>query len=162
MLAFLAALAAAAQPASAPPAPTIGRTAWVFSTISNGEWCPAGNVRLDLRTGRYELTQGARRPVCNDRNLERPVTTGTLPGPSLADIRTAYLRALGDGLVEPACRDGTGPTRIVVGGKMILVLASGSQTISPPDDLSCWSEAASFLQNLLDHQFRAQRPRQAP
>jgi hypothetical protein len=160
MLAFLAALAAA-QPAPAPPAPAIGGTAWVFATIEHSEWCPAGNVRLDLRTGRYELTNGAPRRVCNDRNLERPVTRGRLPAPRLADLRAAWLRALNDGLEDPACRDGGRPPRIVIGAgsKPILVVTSGLQTVSPPENRGCWSEAANALHNLLDRQFRAERRR---
>jgi hypothetical protein len=161
MLAFLTALAAAAQPAPAQPTPTIGRTAWVFSTIDNSEWCPAGNVRLDLRTGRYELTHGASRLVCGDRNLQRPVTSGTLAAPRLADLRAAYLRVLSEGLEDPVCRDGGRPARIVIGngGKTILVVASGSRTVSPPENRSCWSEAATALHNQLGRQFRTERRR---
>jgi hypothetical protein len=161
MLPILIALAAAAQPAPAPPPPTIGRTAWIFSTIEHSEWCPAGNVRLDLRTGRYELTHGASRRICSDRNLQRPVASGTLTAPRLADLRAAYLRALNEGLEDPVCRDGGRPARIVIsnGGNAILVVASGSRTVSPPENRSCWSEAANALRSLLDHQFRAERRR---
>src|SRR4051812_12717904 len=61
-------------------APGLGRTAWVFATIGHSEWCPPGNVRLDLVTGLYAVTGRAARPVCGRRGLERPVVTARLGG----------------------------------------------------------------------------------
>src|SRR5258708_28858776 len=87
----------------------VGQTAWVFSTVGQSEWCPAGNVMLDLRTGRYSLTPRAPRGVCNDPKLERPVTHGTLAGGQLASARSAYLRAVSEGLKSSACRNGRHP-----------------------------------------------------
>ena len=151
----LAVLLAAAQPTEPAAPPALGRTAWIFGTISHSEWCPAAPVRLDLRSGRYELTLKARRPRCVDPRLERPVRTGTLDGSRLAALRSAYLRVFEEGLEKPICREGGRPEEIIVsnGGTPILVLATGWRTVSAGDDLSCWSEAASALHELLDETF---------
>lgn len=154
---LLAALLAAGQPAQAPAPTDVERPAWVFSTIEQSEWCPAGNVRLDLRTGRYDLTSGAVRPACIRRGLERPVKTGRLDAARLAAIRDAALRVLADGFVRPECRDGKPSPEIVIsnGGTPVLVLTTGVATRSAPDDLSCWSNAAGRLHRVLDETFRA-------
>jgi len=161
MLSLLAALLAASQPAPAPDLPALGRTAWVFATVDESEWCPAGNVRVDLRTGSYSHTPTASRPVCIDRRLERPVSTGRLDAARLVAVRAAYLRAVADGLDHPACRDGGRPQTIVISnaGPRILVLATGARTVSPPDDLSCWSDAANALHELLRQTFAPERRR---
>jgi hypothetical protein len=154
MLAFIAALV---LPAQAVTPVSVGQTAWVFSTIGQSEWCPAGNVMLDLRTGRYALTSRADRQVCNDPALERPVKRGVLTGKQLASARAAYLRAFSEGLDKSTCRDGhpLRPDELVIsnGGVRILVVASGSRTLPAPEELTCWSEAASALKDLLDHIF---------
>jgi hypothetical protein len=159
MLAFLAALLVAGQPAAPSSAAALGRTAWIFSTVGHSEWCPAGNVKLDLGTGRYAFTATAPRRTCNDAGLERPIRTGTLEPERLAAVRAAYLRARSDGLTNPACRDGGRPKDIVIdnGGTPVLVLTSGAETGSAPDDLSCWSEAAGALHDVLDDLFSSAR-----
>lgn len=159
MLSLLAALFAASQPAPSPAAPTLGRTAWILSTVDQSEWCPAGNVRLELATGRYAHTAGARRPACVDRRLERPALTGRLNAARLATVRAAALRVLTEGSTKPACRDGGRPQEIVIsnGGLHILVLTTGAYSQSAPDDLSCWSDAAWALHSLLDETFRTPR-----
>jgi hypothetical protein len=165
MLFAIAATLAAAQPAAPGPAPSLGGTAWIVATVGQSEWCPAGNVRLDLRTGRYQFTARAPRRVCNERGLERPVSVGTLRAGRLESVRAAYLRALSEGLENPACREGGHPQEIVVdnGGPRILVLANGSATGSPPDELTCWSRAAFALHEELERQFPSDpaRPRRA-
>jgi hypothetical protein len=155
MIFMLAALLAAGQPAPSAPPPVLGRTAWIFGTVSQSEFCPAGNVRLDLRTGRYQFTEIAPQRTCHEPGLERPVRVGRLSGAPLEAARTAYLRALGDGLENPVCREGRRPDVIVVnnGGTPILILATGRFTVSPPDDLACWSEAASALHEELERLF---------
>ena len=160
MLSALAAFLAASQPAEPPSPSAIGRTAWIFGTVSHSEWCPAGHVRLDLRTGRYEFTLRARRPSCVDPKLERPVRTGSLGARRLAAVRSAYLRVFREGLEKPICRDGGRPEDITVsnGGTPILILATGWRTVAAGDDLSCWSEAASALHELLDDTFARDRP----
>ena len=159
MSALLAAFIAAGQPA--PPAEAFGpgRTAWIFSTVGQSEWCPAGNVRLDLRTGEYAFTATAAREVCYDSDLERPVTTGTLGADDLAAVRAAYSLAQADGLEQPVCRDGGRPERLIIsnGGPHILLVASGAITMSAPDDLSCWSDAALALHDLLDEEFASEK-----
>lgn len=155
MIALLASLAAAGQaPGAAEPA-FPHRTAWIVATVGHSEWCPAGNVRLDLVSGRYALTPRASRRVCGEAELERPVTEGALDADRLAIVRAAYRRVLAEGLQNPECEDGPPRDLIVVsnGGTPILVLATGAATGSPPDDLTCWSEAAFALHDALDEAF---------
>ena len=155
MSALLAAFIAFGPPA--PPAEAFppDRTAWIFSTVGQSEWCPAGNVRLDLRTGQYAFTATASPATCDEPGLERPVRTGTLDAGDLAAVRAAYSRAQMDGLEQPVCREGGRPERLIIsnGGPHILLVASGAITMSAPDDLSCWSEAALALHDLLDEEF---------
>ena len=157
MVPFLAALIAPVQPAQAPTPATLGRTAWIFSTVGHSEFCPAGNVSVDLRTGRYTLTQRAPRRVCDEVSLERPVKTGTLVGKPLARLRGAYLRVVTEGFESAACREGAARQEIVIsnGGTPILVLTTGRGTGSAPDDLGCWNEATTALHDALDDTFGA-------
>lgn len=161
MLPLFAAFIAAAQPAPASRPLEIGRTAWVFSTIAHSEWCPAGNVMLDLRTGQYTLTARAPRRICNDVGLERPSTRGRLTGPSLEALRAAYDLAMIQGLENPDCQPSKRLNKFVIsnGGTPVLVLTSGRGTLSAPGELSCWSDAADALHNELDHAFPLSRQR---
>jgi hypothetical protein len=153
MLAVLIALMALAQTPVQPIA--LGRTAWVFSTIGQSEFCNPGHVRLDLRTGRYSLTVRAPRRLCDQRDLERPVRSGKLPDESLARVRAAYRQVIAEGLETPICREGGKPRDIVIsnGGTLILVVATGTAVGSAPDDLGCWSKAAIALHDALDEAF---------
>ena len=165
MLSLLAAIFAASQPAPSGHIAVLGRTAWIVATVGHSEWCPPGNVRLDLRTGRYLFTARAPRRVCTDARLERPTRTGTLSAARLEAVRTAYFRALSEGLEKPVCRDGGRLEEIVIsnGGTQVLVLATGSETGSAPDDLTCWSAAASALHDALDRIFDSiERPSGRP
>jgi hypothetical protein len=162
MLLLLATLLAAApqsQP-SAEPADIRG-TAWVFSTIAQSEWCPAGNVMLDLRTGGYTLTPRAPRSVCHRAGLDRPSTRGRLQGRSLEAVRVPYLQAMRDGLANPDCQPGKKPSKFVIsnGGTPVMVLTTGQGTFSAPDELSCWSDAADALHRALDGAFPSARQR---
>lgn len=156
MLTALAALLAAAQPAPS-ASPTLGRTAWLVATVGHSEWCPPGNLRLDLRSGQYRFAARASRRRCGDPRLERPVRSGTLAAARLAAVRSAYLRVLREGLTRPACRNGGRPDQIVIdnGGTPVLLVATGAATASAPDQLGCWSEAARALSGLLDRLFPA-------
>lgn len=151
MLVSIAALLLATQSPVPSMKANLGHTKWIFSTVDQSEWCPAGNVMLDLKTGRYALTPRAPRRVCNHVGLERPVIHGTIVGTQLAAVRSAYLRALSDGLENPSCRAGGRPDNIVVdnGGVRVLVVTSGMATMSAPDDLVCWSEAGTALQEVM-------------
>jgi hypothetical protein len=157
MLSLIAAFWAATQPAPPPPpnVGALGRSAWVFATVEHSEWCPAGNVRLDLRTGNYAFTAGAPRRICQQAGLERPVATGRLEAHRLAALRAAAARVLTEGFVDPACRDGGRPHTIVVdnGGTPVLLLTNGAGTAAAPDNLSCWSEAANALHASLEETF---------
>lgn len=159
MISILAALLAAGQPAPSAGAPGLGRTAWLVATVGQSEFCSPGNVRLDLRTGRYQFTARASRRTCNEAGLERPVRIGTLGVAPLRAVRAAYLRVLREGFVNPACRNGGRPDEIVVsnGGTPVLVLTNGAGTGSAPDDLTCWSDAATALHDALDDAFPSNR-----
>ncbi len=133
--------------------------ATIFSTIGHSEWCPAGNVRLELGTGAYVLTPRASRRVCGKPDLVRPTAKGRLDVERRARVQQAYRRAQAEGLND--CRDGRRPTRIIVmnSGTPILLLTSGARTTAAPDEHSCWSEAALDLQRTLDEIFRSRHQR---
>jgi hypothetical protein len=159
MLELLALSIVAVQPAAPSVAVRLDRTARIFSTVGHSEWCPAGNVTLDLKTGRYALTATAPRRICQDVRTERPVEEGTLSGNRLAAVRAAYRRVWAEGVEDPACRE-SGPARGIVvsnGGTRVLVATSGWASLSAPDDLSCWSEAANDLHDALDEAFGSRR-----
>ena len=153
MLPLLVALLATVQAPTASVRP--GQTAWIFSTIGHSEFCNPGHVRLDLRTGRYSLTPRAPRRLCDKPGLERPVRSGTLVKGSVESLRAAYQRVLAEGLENPVCREGGKLHDIIIsnGGTPILVVATGRAVGLAPDDLSCWSEAATALHNALDRAF---------
>lgn len=156
---MLLVLSAALGASHAVPATTprqIGATAWIVATVDHSEWCPAGNVRLDLVTGDYDYTPGlGRLRVCNDANVQRPVQHGKLEQEKLFAIQAKYREALAEGLKRKICRDGGQPDEIVIanGGVPILVMATGGRTASAPDDLVCWSQAAEALETALDEAF---------
>lgn len=161
MLSLLAAFTVAAGPTPPHGSVIIGRTARAFSTIAHSEWCPAGNVMLDMATGKFTLTRRAPRRICNEAGLERPTTRGELQGEALKQIRAAYLRAMTTGLENPDCRWGRSSDTIVVsnGGTPTLVLTSGQGTSSAPSELGCWSDAANALHNALDNAFPSAQQR---
>jgi hypothetical protein len=164
MLIAIATLLAAAQAAPPETAPSLGHTAWIVATVNHSEFCPAGNVRLDLITGRYQFTAGLLRgPACDNSALDRPTRTGVLSPLHLAPIRAAFARALVEDVQTESCRFGrTAPAEEVVvsnGGTPVLVLTTGSFTLSAPGDLSCWSRAANALHQLLDRAFPSRLPR---
>jgi hypothetical protein len=132
-------------------------TAVVFGTVGQSEWCPAGSVRVDLRTGGYALTAKAPREVCQDPDLERPVVEGTLDAARLRALQRAFQRTISDGL--DACRGGRRPDDIIVsnGGLHILLVTDGRATDAAPGDLSCWTEAAWAMHNLLAATFPSSR-----
>ena len=161
MIPLFAVLMAAMQPLPDSKPVALGPTAWIFATIAHSEWCPAGNVRLDMRNGEYMLTARAPRRICHDASLERPVTFGRLPRERLTALRADYREALAHGLVNPDCRAGKQSTKVVIsnGGTPVLVLTNGQRTLSAPDELSCWSVAADTLQKALDREFPLARQR---
>lgn len=145
-----------------PAAPHVGfvedRTASIFATVGHSEWCPAGNVRLDLTTGEYVLTPAAPRRLCSRPDLERPIRTGRLDAAPLAAIRSAYALAQEEGL--DGCRDGGRPPLIIMNsGTPILVSTSGARTVATPSDHSCWSMSARSLHHALDNAFEPFRQR---
>jgi hypothetical protein len=161
MLPILAVLVAATLNTPAPKSAVVDRTEWVFSTIAHSEWCPAGNVMLDLRTGQYTLIARAPRKVCNDAQLERPVSRGRLQKRRLEAVRAEFLRVLREGVGNPECQSGRRPRTIVMtnGGTPVMVLTTGRATVSAPSELTCWSDAANGLHGVLDHSFGSAQQR---
>jgi len=155
--ALLVALVALAGGAAGAPArdPDSSRSASVFATVGHSEWCPPGNVRLNLGTGRYTVTAPRTWRTCTRPAFRRRVGTGVLAGDDLAAVRAAYGNAVAEGLEYPACRNGGRPDRIVIsnGGTTILRLSSRGRTTSPPGNASCWSDAAWRLHRLLEDLF---------
>lgn len=129
------------------------RTAVVVGTVNQSEWCPAGNVRVDLETGDYAYTAGAPRAVCQDLDLERPIVKGQLNASQVRVLDQAFQRAITDGL--NACRAGQRPKDFIFsnGGLAVLVVNNGRAMDAAPSDLSCWTEAAWALHNLLQATF---------
>ena len=156
MLALISAAMLIGQAAAPPERAWAGQTAMIFSTVGQSEWCPAGNVLLNLSNGEYSFTARAPRRTCSDPNLERPVRKGRLPIRRLAELRTAYLRAQAEGL--NSCRNG-GRGEVIVsnGGEQILTLTSGARSTSAPDELGCWTEAARGLHRALSDTFPSPR-----
>lgn len=76
---------------------------------------------------------------------------------NLARLRAAYQRVITDGFEDPICSAGGKPQDIRVsnGGTPIVVAATGRAVGSAPDNLSCWSEAATALHKALDETFGA-------
>jgi len=161
MFMLIAAALAATQPAPPPSDSAPGRTAWLVATIGHSEWCPAGNVRLDLASGRYQVTGTAPRRSCGTAGLERPVRSGVLAGRPLREARAAFRRATGESLTSRACRDGRQPEQIVIsnGGDRIMLLTNGRRTEAAPEEQGCWSAAATALHAWLDRQFAPARLR---
>ena len=141
--------ALAVQAGTPPPAAPSGT---IFATIDHSEWCQAGSVTIDVATGRYMLTRGLDRSVCDMRTVRREVTHGTLAADRLASIRAAYARVEADGMVAAACRNGGKPSDLVVsnGGPQALVLTGAFATQIAPTNLACWSREAYQLHRLLD------------
>lgn len=133
------------------------RTAFVFATVGQSEWCPAGNVTVDLETGDYAFTAPAPRTVCQNPRLERPVVEGRLSASQIGPLRQSFDRASEQGL--NACQSGRRPSDVVIsnGGLHVLVLNNGRATNAAPSELSCWSEAAWELHRLLDATFPSGR-----
>jgi hypothetical protein len=159
MLAAFAAFLVASQPVGSADTADVGRTAWLVATVGHSEWCPAGNVRLDLRTGGYAFTARAERRFCGKAGLEHR-GMGRLRAGRLAAVRTAYLRVLTEGVESRSCRDGRGPERLILsnGGTPILLVADGKTMVSAPDNEGCWSSAATALHELLDDTFHSTQP----
>jgi len=147
------ALAAQASSSSAVGRPVISTA--IFATVGHSEWCPAGTVYLDLRTGRYALMPPAERRVCDSADLERRVEQDTLRDDQLGAIRTAHEAVQVEGLIQPACRAGLGPPNIVVrnGGRVTMVLSGPVRTEAAPDDLGCWTAAADRLHRVMQQIF---------
>ena len=131
------------------------RTESVFATVGHSEWCPAGNVLVDLATGHFDHTPTAPRPTCADATIKRPVQSGTLAPSDLSKLRAAFQRGQSEGLQSEECRTGKPIENIIVsnGGRPVLLLNDGRSTAIAPEDPSCWSAAASNLHNLLDELF---------
>ncbi len=156
MLALLAAASLMGQTPAQAQTSFAGRTATVFSSVGQSEWCPAGNLWLDLSSGEYRFTARAPRLICSTPNLERPVRKGRLDRRRLAGLRLLYGRAQAEGL--DLCRDGRrGDIVISNGGVQVLVLTTGARSMVAPEELGCWTKAADALHRALNDNFPSPR-----
>jgi hypothetical protein len=148
------ALAAAAGPAEAAPRET-GPLVSVFATIAHSEWCPPGTVRVNFATGRYIVTAPRTWRTCHRPAFPGRITTGVLGARDRAAVEVASAMAATEGLEHPSCRNGGQPGEIYLsnGGDPTLRLTMRGRTLTPPDNRSCWSEAAWQLHRLLRNLF---------
>jgi hypothetical protein len=148
-------LAAAAVAAGASGLAHPGHSASVFATVGHSEWCPPGSVRVDLGTGRYTVTAPRTWQVCTRPPFRSRIRRGRLGPDDLAAVWAAYRDAESAGLANPVCRNGARPENIVIsnGGTPTLRLTDRGRTVSPPNDSSCWSEAAWRFHRLLEDLF---------
>lgn len=130
----------------------LGASSLIMATVGHSEWCPAGDVRLELGSGRYLLTPRAPRATCNDPGLKRPTRRGALARPDLDRLRAAALRAQTEGMLNPDCRDGGKPQELVIsnGGAPRLVLSTERGLFWASENLGCWSKAGRDLHKVLD------------
>jgi len=130
-------------------------SASIFATVGHSEWCPAGQVRLNLATGRYTVTAPRTWRTCRMPAFPRRVRTDVLAAADLIAVRAAYYGALSDGLEHPGCRgEGRRPLPVVSnGGLPSLRLANRARTISAPKEMHCWSAAARRLHRMLEDLF---------
>jgi hypothetical protein len=158
----VAAFAAGPTHASAPETGR-GRPDSVFATVGHSEWCPSGHVRLDLDSGLYTLRAPSSWRVCRRPPFRSRIRQAVLAADQMAAVRAAYRNAVAEGLDNPACRNGLRrPDEVVIGngGIPALRLTSRGQTLSPPRDLTCWSEAARHLHRVLGNMFNPRTARQ--
>lgn len=127
----------------------------IFSTVGHSEWCPAGTVYLDLRTGRYSLMPRAERSTCHKADVGRRIREGTLTAVQLRAVRKAQEAVQTEGMTLKACREGREPPNLVIsnGGRVTLVVSGGTSTEAAPEELGCWTHAAEDLHNALERTF---------
>ncbi len=156
--AALTAVAGASVPAGAAER-AIGEPVSIFATIGHSEWCPRGNVRLELTTGRYRVTAPRTWRTCRRPPFRRRVSAGVLAPADLGSVILAFQRVRNEGLEQPACRNGGQPEVVYLsnGGDPTLRLTSLGRTLSPPGNRSCWSDAAWGLHRLLEELFDPRR-----
>lgn len=158
MVPLLLAFLVSAQPAPIPSSGWPESSGVILSTVGHSEWCPPGNVRLDLGTGRYLLAPHSRPDTCNAPHLQRPVRQGAVSRATLERLRAASLRLEAEGVLNPDCRAGRKPQNLVIsnGGTPHLALSTVRGVTWSPDDLSCWSKAGMDLHQALERVFGQQ------
>ena len=134
------------------PGPRHGPVA-IVATFDRSEWTQAGRVSLELVTGRYALTpQPGRRQ--QRAGIRVRVRHGRLAALQLTPIREAAEVARVEGLVDPACRAGQPPPRIVLSNAgPIMMRLEGPNGATTPDARGCWSRAALRLYDALEEAF---------
>ena len=127
----------------------------IVASVGHSEWCRAGTVRLDLRSGRYTVQAPPTRRTCRTPTWPVAVRVGVLGDRDLTAVWTAWREAEASGLEDPACGRSAQGQRIVIsnGGASILRVTRGRRTLAPPRDQGCWSEAARRLHSLLREDF---------
>jgi hypothetical protein len=127
----------------------------IVASVGLSEWGPPGSVSLDLDDGSYWLTPAPYTPLWRGRSGAE-VVEGRLDPARLSQVRAAYRSAQAAGLVDPECRDGADPTRIVLSnavGPIVLLLAGPDGTSAPPERRACWSDGAERLERVIRDSF---------
>jgi hypothetical protein len=130
------------------------RSESITANVDMSEWGPPGQVSLDLRSGRYELTPAAPRRGSRPSDTFR-VRGATLAAAQLEQVRAAFAAARAQGLTEPVCEAGGAPPRIVISnaGTPFMVLTGERGTSTASKDLGCWTGSAQTLHNILETTF---------
>ena len=137
------------------PSPAAVPKNTVFASVGWSEWCRPGYVWVDIDSGRFVWNAQLPRSECQSAK-SAPLVVGELTAEERATLGENIREALTNGLVEQACREGRDPPRPVLsnaGAPYILVLSGPTDSLSAPNDLSCWSDAAMSLQRRLQRMF---------
>jgi hypothetical protein len=124
----------------------------VIASVGTSEWGPPGQVRLDLATGRYQLTAAVpTRGAPAGRS-----GPGRLDPARLQRVRGVVRAALAGTLEERACSAGGPPPTLVISnavGPIELELDASGRRMKAPSDRSCWTPGAMRLQRVMDDIF---------
>jgi hypothetical protein len=145
--------AVASTPSSAAP-PEHGRRT-IFASVGWSEWCPPGFAYVDLDSGRYRWIVQRLRPECGHAT-SAPVEEGQLAPNQQRIIRRAAERGLREGLISANCREGRQSPDVVISNASepyILIVSTPRDAMSAPNDLTCWSDAATGLQRAMERIF---------
>jgi hypothetical protein len=125
----------------------------LFALMDKNEWCPAGSVYVDLRTGAFLLRPRLQRPACQDPKSQAPVERGRLDQASLLELRSASAKAREAGLARKICL-----LRLSNGGPEALTIFAPGLSATTPENEGCWSDEATALHDRLYRLFG--QPRQ--
>ena len=156
MLAILA-LAMSGQAEARDSAPRSVRSGSLFATVGGSEQQSPGLLSLDMRNGRYQLAPLPPKAGFRAINFIR-VRQDRLAAVELAKVRAAFGEAIASGLAEPGCAKLAPPANIAVrnGEAPLLELTALGRKRTAPRELSCWTQAARNLHEILETRFASE------